>query len=106
MLKNGNEKYLLKQLATKTVPESIIRRKKFSFVAPGSPFLLQNKPEWIMDMLSRATITRQGIFNPDTVERLTNSAIRGGHDINQTFETDFLMVVITTGILLREFVES
>jgi asparagine synthase (glutamine-hydrolysing) len=106
MLKNGNEKYLLKQLATKTVPESIIRRKKFSFVAPGSPFLLKNKPEWIMDMLSRATITRQGIFNPDTVERLTNSAIRGAHDINQTFETDFLMVVITTGILLREFVES
>lgn len=106
MIKNGTEKYLLKELAAKTVPQEIINRKKFSFVAPGSPFLLKNKPEWIMDMLSRDTVTRQGVFNPDTIERLVNSAINNDTDVNQTFETDFLMIAITTGIFLREFIES
>lgn len=106
MVKNGTEKYLLKQLAGNTVPSEIINRKKFSFVAPGSPFLLKNKPEWIMDMLSRDTITRQGIFNPDTIEHLVHQAVTENNDINQTFETDFLMIAITTGILLKEFVEK
>ncbi|MFA0812913.1 asparagine synthase (glutamine-hydrolyzing) [Microbulbifer epialgicus] len=106
MVQNGSEKFLLKQLARKTVPRSIIERNKFSFVAPGSTFLLKNKPDWIMGLLSRETIIRQGIFNPNTIEQLTNNALRGTHDINQTFETDFLMIAITTGIFLREFVES
>jgi len=105
MVQNGSEKFLLKKLARKTVPKSVVERNKFSFVAPGSPFLLKNRPEWIMDLLSKETITRQGIFNPDTIERLTKNALRDTDDINQTFETDFLMIAITTGIFLKEFVE-
>ena len=68
---NGfTEKYLIKQMAQDLVPREIIEREKFGFRAPGTPFLLRQKIEWIEDLLSPDRIARQGYFNPATVETL------------------------------------
>src|SRR3712207_7983273 len=42
----------------------------FRSIAPGSPYLIQQKIDWIDDMLSYDRIKRQGYFNPDVIERL------------------------------------
>jgi asparagine synthase (glutamine-hydrolysing) len=92
------EKYILKKCARKYVPSSIIDREKFSFVAPGSQFLLSRDLEWVNDMLSFDRIKRQGIFNPDTIENLKRMYRGRNFSLNQTFETDLLMIVLTFGI--------
>jgi asparagine synthase (glutamine-hydrolysing) len=101
---NGmEEKYILKKMASKYVPQSIIDREKFSFVAPGCQYLLQNNIEWVNDLLSYETIKRQGYFNPEVVERLKQQYLNPAFNVNQTFEIDFLMIVLTFGIFKETF---
>lgn len=95
---NGEEKAILRRVAERHVPPAILERRKFSFVAPSSPHLLRDN-EWLHDLLSRERIERQGYFDPDVVERLQSQRA----DINQTFEDDLLMVVLTFAIFLEEF---
>jgi asparagine synthase (glutamine-hydrolysing) len=94
------EKYILKKLAVKYVPDSIINRQKFGFIAPGSPWLLQSNSEFINDMLSYDRIKRQGYFDPDIIERLKKKYSTKGFTLNLPFESDLLIVVLTFSIFL------
>ncbi|MFA7062329.1 MAG: asparagine synthase-related protein, partial [Pedobacter sp.] len=101
---NGlTEKYLLKRLGERYVPAQIRERQKFGFVAPGSPYLLGQGLEWVRDLLSRETITRQGYFNPDTVERLALRYNSPDFHLNVPYEDDLLMIVLSFGVFLEEF---
>jgi asparagine synthase (glutamine-hydrolysing) len=101
---NGfTEKYILKKAAENLIPNQIIDREKFGFVAPGSPSLLQQKIEWVHDLLSYDRIKRQGYFNPDTVEFLKSKYSQKGFRLNLTLEDDLLIVVLTFGLFLELF---
>lgn len=101
---NGfNEKYILKRTAESLIPRQIVDREKFGFVAPGSPSLLQQKIEWVSDLLSYDLIKRQGYFNPDTVEYLKKKYSQPGFQLNLTLEDDLLIVVLTFGLFLKLF---
>jgi asparagine synthase (glutamine-hydrolysing) len=102
-LNNFNEKYILKKVAQSLVPPEIINREKFGFIAPGSPYLIQSKIEWIDDMLSYDRIKRQGYFNPDVIDRLKKQYGRDGFKLNFPFESDLLIVVLTFGMFLDIF---
>lgn len=102
-LKGLIEKYILKEVARKYLPEQIIKRQKFSFVAPGSPQLLRNNIEWINDLMSYDRIRRQGYFNPDTIERLRKMYTRDNFKLNLPFDNDLLIVVVTFNIFLEVF---
>ena len=97
------EKYIVKQAAKRYVPASICDREKFAFVAPGSPALLARNIEWINDLLSKETISRQGYFDPDAVEKLKRAYLRPGFKLNLPFDSDLLMIVLTFGIFLEVF---
>ena len=104
---NGfTEKYLLRRLAEKNVPQAVLQREKFGFVAPGSPYLLQRNIEYINDILSYETIKRQGFFSPDRIEQLKKQYSQEGFFVNAPFETDLLIIVITFGIFLEQFCEK
>ncbi|OQX08970.1 MAG: asparagine synthase (glutamine-hydrolyzing) [Desulfobacteraceae bacterium IS3] len=103
MIKGPVEKYILKRLSEKYLPEQIINREKFAFVAPGSPYLIRQNIEWINEFLSYNTIKKQGYFNPDTVERLKKMYRGDNFNVNQTYENDLLMIVLTFGIFLELF---
>ncbi|MBN1294828.1 MAG: asparagine synthase (glutamine-hydrolyzing) [Candidatus Latescibacteria bacterium] len=103
LIKDGCEKYVLRQVAQRYLPPEIMKREKFSFVAPGSPYLIANNIEWVGELLDPATIGRQGYFNPDTITRLKEMYSREGFVVNQTFDNDLLMIVLTFGLFLREF---
>lgn len=103
LLKDGEEKSLLKRIARRYVPAGIVQRRKFAFVAPGSPPLLRQRVDWIEDLLSEARIRRQGYFNPATVERLKQRYRQPEFTVNPTFEDDWLMIMLTFGVLLDAF---
>jgi asparagine synthase (glutamine-hydrolysing) len=103
MVHNGEEKHLLKRLARRYLPSEIIERKKFSFVAPSSAILLRQKNPLVEELLSVERIRRDGYFNPDTVEQLKRLYRDPAHELNQTFEDDVLMVVLTFNLLLDTF---
>ncbi len=103
VLKNDTEKYILRKVSEKYLPAAVRDREKFGFVAPGSPYLLRQNVDWVNDILSTETIRRQGYFNPATVERLKTMYSQEGATVNTTFETDFLMIVLTFGIFLDTF---
>jgi asparagine synthase (glutamine-hydrolysing) len=101
---NGyTEKYILKKAAEGLAPPEIIKREKYGFHAPGSPYLLRQKVEWIDDLLSYDRIKRQGYFNPRTVERLKTDYLRDGFRLNLPFEDDLLAIVLTFGVFLEAF---
>lgn len=100
------EKYPLRTIAAKYVPPAILAREKFSFVAPGSPHVLRGKSDWIMDLLAPERIRREGYLNADTVTRLREQYARQDTQINQTFDVDLMMVILTFQIFLEEFVHA
>jgi asparagine synthase (glutamine-hydrolysing) len=102
-LKGFTEKYILKKMAGRFLSNSIANREKFHFIAPGSPYLIQNNIEYINDILSYDSIKKQGYFCPDEVERLKNIYKQDGYTINAPFESDLLIIVITFGILLNKY---
>ena len=103
MVRNGDEKYLLKRLARRYLPPEIVERKKFSFVAAGSAALLHQNAAPLDELLSAERIRRDGYFNPATVERLRRLYARPGHELNPTFEDDLLMLVLTFNLFLDSF---
>ena len=104
LIRNDTEKYLLREAARRHLPPEILAREKFAFVAPGSSYLVSRNVGWIEELLSPATIRRQGWFNPATVEHLKSRAASA--QINTTFETDLLMIVLTFGIFYETFIEN
>jgi asparagine synthase (glutamine-hydrolysing) len=102
-LKGLDEKYILKQLARKYIPQTIVDRQKFGFIAPGSPELLKANSAWINDLLSYERIKRQGYFDPDMVEALKRKYSAEGFRLNLPYESDLLIVIITFNIFLELF---
>jgi asparagine synthase (glutamine-hydrolysing) len=97
------EKYVLKKVAEGLIPSEIINREKYGFHAPGSPYLLQQKVEWVADLLSTERIKRQGYFNPNTIERLKRKYSQDGFKLNLPFESDLLIIVLTFNLFLDLF---
>jgi asparagine synthase (glutamine-hydrolysing) len=97
------EKYILKRVAADLLPREIVKREKFGFHAPGSPYLLQQGIEWVNDMVSYERIKRQGYFNPDVIDRVRAEYVQKGFKLNLPFEDDLLIVVLTFGIFLDTF---
>jgi len=102
-LHNYIEKYVLKRVAEDLLPREIVKREKFGFHAPGSPYLLQHGIEWVNDMMSHDRIRRQGYFNPDVIDRLRAEYTQRGFRLNLPFEDDLLIVVLTFSIFLDTF---
>jgi asparagine synthase (glutamine-hydrolysing) len=101
---NGfTEKYILKKAAGDLIPSQIVNREKFGFVAPGSPALLQQKIDWVWDLLSYDRIKRQGYFNPDTVEYLKKQYSQKDFKLQLSLDDDLLIVVLTFGLFLELF---
>ncbi|MCA1581191.1 MAG: asparagine synthase (glutamine-hydrolyzing) [Acidobacteria bacterium] len=102
-LRGFQEKYALRQIASRYLPPVIAQREKFPFASPGSPQLLRLKTEWVEDLLSNDTIARQGYFNAAEVGRLRKQYADPDFMLNIPYETDLLLIVLTFGLFLRLF---
>jgi asparagine synthase (glutamine-hydrolysing) len=80
-----------------------VEREKFGFRAPGTPYLLKRRLEWIEDLLSYDRIAAQGYFDPATVEKLKEQYRQPGVTLHPHLEIDLLMIVLSFGILVDHF---
>jgi len=69
-LRNGETKYVLKKVAERYLPDEVIYRSKTGFGAPVQNLLKSELKPMIHDRLSRKHLSKQGIFNPDAVQRM------------------------------------
>lgn len=97
-IKNFQEKYILKQIAKKYVPNEVVKRPKFSFVAPASPAIIKRNYEMVHDILSYSEVKRQGYFNPEYVEQLKMKYSAENFSLNVPFDEDILILVLTFSI--------
>mgnify|MGYP006275338269 CR=1 FL=1 len=103
LVRGQQEKYPLRRIAARHLPREIVEREKFGFVAPSSAALLRARLDWVEDLLSHERIRRAGYFNADTVERLKARYRRPDFELNTTFDTDLLMIVLTFELFREGF---
>jgi asparagine synthase (glutamine-hydrolysing) len=71
------DKWLLRQVAARTLPPRIANRPKTMFRASRSDaFLDKIRPHWVDQLLSREALERTGYFDPDGVARERAAQVR------------------------------
>lgn len=69
-LRGSTEKWLLRQVAARTLPKSIANRPKTMFRASlAATFLGPHRPGWVDQLLSPESLRKTGYFDPDSVAR-------------------------------------
>lgn len=71
------QKYILKQVAAKWLPEAVIRHRKQGFEAPMGRWLRGPLRAMMEDTLSHQALAAAGIFEPGEVERLKREHVSG-----------------------------
>ena len=99
-LRGLREKRLLKRAARPLVPAPIIDRPKQPYRGPDARvFIGPERPEWVDDLLTPASLSRQGYFEPARVAHLTarlGQAARMGRMVSHRDSLAFLTVLSTS----------
>lgn len=53
--------------------------------------------------MSYDSIKKNGIYNADKVERLKKEYMKEDFKLNMPYDNDYLMIVLTTELLINEF---
>ncbi len=69
-LRGRQGKYLLKKLALRYLPASIVYQKKRGFPIPVSQWISGENREFVCDLLTPEILSRRGLFDLQAVERL------------------------------------
>jgi len=78
-LKNGQTKYILRELARKYVPRSLIDRPKMGFGIPRSRWLREDLRPMVWDLLLDDTSRSRGWFRQHEVKKILNQHQNGLH---------------------------
>jgi asparagine synthase (glutamine-hydrolysing) len=102
---NGlNEKYLLKKLMQNRIPDSILKRPKQPYRAPIKNAFMQNRPEYLKEILSPEYFSKAGIFDYNSVSTVLQKIEKTG---SSTEVDDMILVaVISTHLLYKQFIED
>ncbi|MFD7584537.1 asparagine synthase (glutamine-hydrolyzing) [Kitasatospora sp. NPDC059811] len=103
MLAHGREKAVLRRAAEGLVPGEVLSRQKYGFRGQTSSHLLSTGADWFEELVSPATVRRQGYFNPDTIAALTQRQRGDGQQVHAHLDTDYLMLVATFALFVEEF---
>ena len=69
-LRGMTEKWILRQVAARILPQKIANRPKTMFRASmAGTFLGPHRPRWVDQLLSRESLAATGYFDPETIAR-------------------------------------
>ncbi len=68
-IRNNKGKYLLRKILSKYIPKDLINRPKMGFAIPLATFLRTNLEKWMLDVLSKKKIEKQGILDGELVSQ-------------------------------------
>lgn len=101
------EKWLLKQLGAKYLPDSIWRRRKRPYRAPIHRSFFTPKPaDYMGELLSPAAVADAGLFEPAAVEKLFSKAasLAGGKSGMSEVEDMALVGILSAQLVHRQFI--
>ena len=75
--RNGTGKYLLKKLLARYLPASLFERPKMGFGVPIDRWLRFELKEMLLDYLSAERLKKEGLFNPNFVEKKIKEHLSG-----------------------------
>jgi len=78
-MKNGETKYILKQLALRYLPQGIVFRQKEGFVTPTLP-LVRRLKDYVKSTLSPANLKKHSFFNIEYVQWLVDDFYGNGDE--------------------------
>jgi asparagine synthase (glutamine-hydrolysing) len=99
------DKYLLRRLAQRWLPQSIAWRRKAMFRAPLDSFSLDNPPPFVEQLLSEESLRQTGYFDPQAVNHYRHAVqqLRG----NQRTSVEMALVgVVSTQLWHQTFIDS
>lgn len=79
-VKNGDSKWLLRQLLYQYVPQSLIDRPKMGFSIPIAHWLRNELREWCESLLNPELLASQGIFNVEVLTETYQQHLSGKFD--------------------------
>lgn len=103
------EKWLLKQLGARYLPDAIWRRGKRPYRAPiHRSFFSPAPPEYVSELLSPGAVAQAGFFEPAAVQKLfakALAAVNGGGGLSE-IEDMALVGILSTQLIYRQFVRG
>ena len=79
-IRNGKGKWLLRQLLSRYVPESMFNRPKMGFGVPIDSWLRGPLREWAEDLLEEKKLNEQGYLNADLVGKTWQEHLSGRYN--------------------------
>ncbi len=76
----NNQKWILKELLKKYLPNDLIDRPKMGFGVPLKEWLRNELKDWASDLLSESRIKKQGLLNHKEVSKKLSQHLSGTHD--------------------------
>jgi asparagine synthase (glutamine-hydrolysing) len=102
-MKGLDEKYIMKKMMDNRLPDSVLKRPKQAYRAPGAgSFFSQGKTGYADDLLSESGLRKTGIFDPAPVQRLLHK-VKSGQMASET-DNMALSGILSTQILIHQFI--
>lgn len=79
-VREGQGKWLLRQLVYRYIPPKLLERPKMGFSPPVSSWLRGPLREWAGDLLASERLARQGIFVPEVIRKTWEAHLAGRRD--------------------------
>lgn len=102
-----NEKFILKKAMRPELPKNILDRVKQPYMAPDSnSFVQDNAPSYVADMLSEEAVTRTGVFNPSSVQKLHAKCHKLANKHLSFKDNMSFVAILSTQLLADRFIHN
>ena len=79
-LRDGQTKWLLRQVLYRYVPRALVERPKMGFAVPIGAWLRGPLRDWAESLLDESRLRREGLLQPEPIRRKWHQHLTGEHD--------------------------
>jgi asparagine synthase (glutamine-hydrolysing) len=81
-IKDGQQKYLLKKITNKYIPENLLNKPQKGFVVPLASWLKTSFKGLVIEYLSPERLNQHQLLNPQEVKKIKAAFYRNGNEYN------------------------